>query len=155
MARHATGETLSLVSVYPARPPEGTVGRLVVLRLLLMVAFPAGALAISVSLLVAGLPDYGRNIAYEHNAMTWVQSTTLMLAAFLACVLLIRSWLTGRIASLCALVALVLVLLAIDDQFYFHERIRDDLLSDAPRLLPWSAPGDVLPPLIASAAFFS
>ena len=83
------------------------------------------ALAISAGLLIAGLPDYSRNIAWEQNAMTWVQSVTMMLAAFLASAMLVRTWLAGRSAWVWAVVACGFLALAIDDQFYIHERVRD------------------------------
>ena len=139
-----------------AHPPmtsaEQTRNRVGRLRRLLILGIPMLALVISAGLLIAGLPDYSRNIAWEQNAMTWVQSVTMMLAAFLASAMLVRTWLAGRSAWVWAVVACGFLALAIDDQFYIHERVRDDLLSGAPRPLPWAPVGDVVLPFGAVRA---
>lgn len=101
-----------------------------------------------VALAGARWPSWWAWIAPEQTPMTWLQSVVLILASA-GCLLLVvvlgrsgaprvRIWLVFG-AGLC--------LLALDERFAVHERVRDGYL--APRdvrvsFLPWVGPGDFL-----------
>lgn len=115
------------------------------MRKFLVFAVPSVALAVAATLVVAGLPDYARHVAYEQNAMTWIQSVLMVVSGCVAMALAVRLWLAGRKPALWGLVAAGYLTAALDEWFIVHERLRDGLLSGLPPALPWSAPGDVLP----------
>lgn len=123
-------------------------------RRMVIVLMAIGVLA---TLVLAGAqwPSYWIWIAPEQTPMTWLQSVVLVVSAWttlLAVVVLrfrgtarqnVRPWLVLSVGF---------GVLAIDERFALHERIRDNIL--APRdiripLLSWIAPGDFLVLLIA------
>jgi hypothetical protein len=99
-------------------------------------------------LMVARWPSWWSWIAPEQTPMTWLQSVVLVLAAagsmLIAYVLGLST--AQRVAAWWVLAAGFAVL-AFDERFAIHERVRDGVL--APRdvtvpFLPWVAPGDFL-----------
>lgn len=99
-------------------------------------------------LFAARYPTWWAWIAQEQVPMTWFQSVTLVVAGVLAAL----AWFVARLrdqrprAGL-AVLAVGFCVLAFDERFAIHERLRDGYL--APRdvrlpLLTWVAPGDFL-----------
>lgn len=130
--------------------PSGT--ELLRLRRRLLVTVPVVAVAVPAALAVAGGERWWRYIAPEQTPMTWAQSVVLVLAGATAMVLHGASRLRPAPSAAARrpvwwLLGAGLWLLALDERFAVHERVRDGLL--APRdvrvpLLPWVGPGDFL-----------
>lgn len=104
--------------------------------------------AVPPALMVAAWPRWWSQIAPEGTPMTWLQSVALVAAGLLAILVAHVCALTGRPhVRVWWLLAAGFGVLAIDERFAIHERIRDRIL--APRdvtipFLPWVAPGDFL-----------
>jgi len=104
-------------------------------------------------LVTVAWPEYWRYVAPETSPLAWWESVLLALSAF-SCLLL--AWdarvreerRTIRIGWL--MVAAGFALLALDERFAVHERIRDRFLKPTGiRLFPWMEEGDWLIPLYA------
>jgi len=97
-------------------------------------------------LVLAGWPSYWRYIASEQTPMTWLQSVVLVVAGCAsALVALLAARIGDRDGRPWWLLAVGFSVLALDERFALHERVRDGYL--APRgvtvpFLPWVAPGD-------------
>jgi len=94
-------------------------------------------------------PAWWTDIAPEDSPMTWLQSVVLVVAAVVAGLTGLSGRLagTGRADRGWFVLAAGFVVLAVDERFAIHERVRDGYL--APRgiaipFLPWVAPGDFL-----------
>lgn len=95
-------------------------------------------------------PTWWTWIASEDTPMTWLQSVVLVLAAAGCALLVVALRLgAGRVTDIRAWVLLSagFAMLAFDERFSVHERVRDRIL--APRgiripVLTWIAPGDFL-----------
>jgi hypothetical protein len=109
-----------------------------------VVALLAAWLAVPLLLMAARWPSWWAWIAPEQTPMTWVQSVTLVLAAAGS---LLVAHLRRAGATVWWLMSAGFAVLAVDERFAVHERVRDGVL--APRgvrvpFLPWIAPGDFL-----------
>ena len=113
----------------------------------------AAAVLVPALLFVARHPRWWEWIAPEQTPMTWFQSVTLVVAAVISGLAWYVSRLTRRTPRLgFALLALGFAMLAFDERFAIHERVRDTYL--APRdvrlpLLTWVGPGDFLILIVA------
>ncbi|HEY8529166.1 MAG TPA: hypothetical protein VIL22_05750 [Paenibacillaceae bacterium] len=106
-------------------------------------------------LIAMAWPEYWRYVAPETSPLAWWESVLLALSSF-ACLLL--AWDAWRREERRAVragwlaVAAGFALLALDERFAVHERIRDRFLKPTGiRLLPWMEEGDWLIPLYALA----
>jgi hypothetical protein len=116
----------------------------------LVVALAAVAVLWPLLLAAGRWPRWWEWIASEQTPMTWLQSVVLVVSGCL-CVLvalvLRRAGATGRDRWNWWLFGAGFGVLALDERFAVHERVRDGVL--APRgvsvpFLPWVAPGDFL-----------
>jgi len=116
-------------------------------RGLIAVAAVVAVLAPTTLALAAG-SRWWRYIAAEQTPMTWLQSVVLVLAGAAALLLALMHALRREPGTRAwVLLGCGFVLLALDERFAVHERVRDGFL--APRgvrvpLLPWVGPGDFL-----------
>lgn len=118
------------------------------IRPLLVLVLLATWIAVPGLLALAQYPQWWVWIAQEQVPMTWFQSVTLVVAGVIAGI----GWLVARLSERrpragLAVLAIGFCLLAFDERFAIHERVRDGYL--APRdvrlpLLTWIAPGDFL-----------
>lgn len=117
-------------------------------RTVLLLALLVTWLLVPGLLFAARYPTWWAWIAQEQVPMTWFQSVTLVVAGALAGL----AWFVARLVDLrprggLGLLAVGFCVLAFDERFAIHERVRDGYL--APRdvqlpLLTWVAPGDFL-----------
>lgn len=117
-------------------------------RRLLVAASLVTWLVTPLLLAAARWPSWWTWIAPEQTPMTWLQSVVLVLAATGSLLLsaVLRETSSGH-ARVWLLFAAGMLMLALDERFAIHERVRDGFL--APRgvsipFLPWVAPGDFL-----------
>lgn len=114
----------------------------------LVVALAAMWVIAPLLLMAARWPSWWSWIAPEQTPMTWLQSVTLVLgAAGAVLVAFIQRLSGGRTVTAWWVLAAGFAVLAFDERFAVHERVRDRVL--APRgvavpFLPWVAPGDFL-----------
>jgi hypothetical protein len=124
-------------------------------RRLLMLAVPVTAVALPSLLALAGGARWWHYIAAEQTPMTWFQSVVLVLAgaAALLLSLLARCGREAGSAPTWTLVGLGFWVLALDERFAVHERIRDRVLAPRDIRLPladWIGPGDFLLLIVAA-----
>ena len=123
-------------------------------RRVLALALVAVWLLAPTALAAAKWPQWWTWIASEQTPMTWLQSVVLALAAAgsLLVALAVGRVGAGPVAAWW-LLTVGFAVLAVDERFAIHERIRDGVL--APRgitvPLPWVAPGDFLVLAVAVA----
>lgn len=104
-------------------------------------------------LVTVAWPEYWRYVAPETSPLAWWESVLLALSSFTCLLLAWDAWVreerrTVRAGWLTA--AAGFALLALDERFAVHERIRDRFLKPTGiRLFPWMEAGDWLIPLYA------
>ena len=106
-----------------------------------------GATAAFCLLLVAvAWPEYWRYVAPEMSPLAWWESVLLAFSAFTCLLLAWDAWVREERRTVRAgwlAVAAGFALLALDERFAVHERIRDRFLKPTGiRLLPWMEQGD-------------
>ncbi len=121
-------------------------------RRFLIVVVPVTALVLPGLLALAGGARWWHYIAAEQTPMTWFQSVVLVLAGGV-CLVLALTVRLGPAASRAGAgrtwlaLGLALWVLALDERFAVHERVRDRVLAPRDVRLPlatWIGPGDFL-----------
>lgn len=129
---------------HPSSAPDPIIGAR---RGVVLISVSIGVLA-PIILAGARWPLWWTDIAPEQTPMTWLQSVVLVVAAVAAALADVAARLRGiDNHRRWLMVAAGFSLLAVDERFAIHERLRDGVL--APRgisapFLPWVAPGDFL-----------
>lgn len=128
--------------------------RLQRLRRLVAMGLLLGILVVTGLLMMARWPAYWTWVAPEQAPVTFFQVALLLGAAFSAALLCFVAAL--RAASrqdvvVWAVLATGFVVLALDDQFYLHQRLRDVYLAPLGVGLPWGSPGDYVLVVYAAA----
>ena len=132
------------VATPPPNAPDPIVGAR---RGVVLTSISIGILA-PVILAGARWPLWWTDIAPEQTPMTWLQSVVLVVAAVAAALAEVAARVRGIDTHRRWLIVVAgFSLLAVDERFAIHERVRDGVL--APRgisvpFLPWVAPGDFL-----------
>ena len=132
------------VATLPPNAPDPIVGAR---RGVVLTSISIGILA-PVILAGARWPLWWTDIAPEQTPMTWLQSVVLVVAAVAAALAEVAARVRGIDSHRRWLIVVAgFSLLAVDERFAIHERVRDGVL--APRgisvpFLPWVAPGDFL-----------
>lgn len=124
-------------------------------RVRVLFAFVVFWLVSTALLLVARRDSWWRYIALEQSPMTWLQSVVLVLtaAASLQIAVMVRR-LRLPICASWAVLSFGFAVLALDERFAIHERVRDRVLAPSGvriPFLPWVGPGDFLMILLAVA----
>ncbi len=117
-------------------------------RLLVAVLAALWVLA-AAGLTLAGGERWWVYVALESSPMTWLQSVVLVLAGCAGLLLALAARAAGDREGARAWVLLGpgLLVLAVDERFALHERLRDRVLAPrdvGPQVLAWVAPGDVV-----------
>jgi len=106
-------------------------------------------LMFTIALVVKAWPNWWALINFEKTPMTWFQSLVLYTCSLTAFACAAVTFIQGeKLKNLKWMVlGLVFMALSLDERFFIHERIRDNIL--APNkisipLLGWTAPGDFL-----------
>lgn len=119
-----------------------------------LLAFLWAAVASFVAGLVAAAwPQYWVYLAAETTPLAWLESVLLALVAFVCGLLAYAESAGGRGTAVrwWLLLTAGFALLALDERFAVHERLRDNWLkATGIRLLPWMEAGDWLIPLYAA-----
>lgn len=110
------------------------------------VLLPLGSILAAAVLIAARWPRYWAWVASEQAPLGWLESVLLVLCAVVAAHLALDALLTGLPARAPGVLAAGFTVLALDERFALHERLRDGLLAPAGvRVpLPWVGPGDFL-----------
>jgi hypothetical protein len=129
------------------RPPDAADPIVGARRGVILTSISIGILA-PIVLAGARWPLWWTDIAPEQTPMTWLQSVVLVVAAVAAALAVVAARVRGIDGPRrWLIVAAGFSVLAVDERFAIHERVRDGVL--APRgisvpFLPWVAPGDFL-----------
>jgi len=97
-------------------------------------------------IIVAQYPEWWKWIVFELTPLTWLESTLLFTIFLTAAVNAFFSYLENDKTKtiLWSILAFSFFLLAFDERFAIHERIRDRFLAPKDISLPWTSPGDVV-----------
>jgi hypothetical protein len=99
-------------------------------------------------LYAAQYPEWWQWLVYEQVPLTWLEASLLLGSSFFASNCYIISFLNGdKKKNLWLVMTLLFFLLALDERFALHERLRDLVLAPYGIRLPlinWTSPGDFI-----------